>query len=40
LFKIHNTDPHDLNSVDFQVYNCIKNEKITFFPINKEEEED
>jgi hypothetical protein len=40
LFKIHNTDAHDLNSVDFQVYNYIKNDKIVFFPINKEEEED
>ena len=40
LFKIHNTDSHDLNSVDFQVYNSLKNDKIAFFPINQEEEED
>lgn len=33
LFKINRTDPHDLNSVDFQVYNSIKESKVDFFPI-------
>ncbi len=35
LFKLHKTDAHDLNSVDFQVYNSIKNSKVNFFPIDK-----
>ena len=35
LFKLHKTDAHDLNSVDFQVYNSINNSKVNFFPIDR-----
>ena len=35
LLKILRTDEHDLNSIDFQVFNSIKQHKIDFFPIKK-----
>ena len=35
LMKINRTDEHDLNSIDFQVYNAFKDKKIVFFPIKK-----
>jgi len=35
LMKINRTDEHDLNSIDFQVYNSFKEKKIVFFPIKK-----
>ena len=35
LMKINRTDEHDLNSIDFQVYNAYLQNKIVFFPIKK-----
>ena len=35
LLKILKTDEHDLNSIDFQVLNAFKQNKIEFFPIKK-----
>ena len=35
LMKINRTDEHDLNSIDFQVYNAFQQKKIEFFPIKK-----
>ncbi len=35
LLKVQRTDEHDLNSIDFQVFNSIKQHKIEFFPIKK-----
>ena len=35
LMKINRTDEHDLNSIDFQVFNAFKEKKIVFFPIKK-----
>ena len=35
LFKIKKRDVHDLNSVDFQVYNAIVDNKVEFFPLDK-----
>ena len=35
ILKIKKTDEHDLNSIDFQVFNSIKQHKIEFFPIKK-----
>ena len=35
LMKINRTDEHDLNSIDFQVYNAFKEKKLLFFPIKK-----
>ena len=35
LMKINRTDEHDLNSIDFQVYNAFLQKKIEFFPIKK-----
>ena len=35
LMKINRTDEHDLNSVDFQVYNAFEQKKIVFFPIKR-----
>ena len=35
LMKINRTDEHDLNSIDFQVFNSFKEKKIVFFPIKK-----
>ena len=35
LFKVKKTDPHDLNAVNFQVFNAIKANKVEFFPIEK-----
>ena len=35
LMKINRIDEHDLNSIDFQVYNSFKSKKIVFFPIKK-----
>ena len=35
ILKIRKTDEHDLNSIDFQVFNSIKQHKIEFFPIKK-----
>ena len=35
LLKILKTDEHDLNSIDFQVMNAVKQKRIEFFPIKK-----
>ena len=35
LMKINRTDEHDLNSIDFQVFNAFQQKKIEFFPIKK-----
>ena len=35
LMKINRTDEHDLNSIDFQVFNAFQQRKIEFFPIKK-----
>ena len=35
LMKINRTNEHDLNSIDFQVYNAFKEKKLLFFPIKK-----
>ena len=35
LLKSLKTDEHDLNSIDFQVLNAFKQNKIEFFPIKK-----
>ena len=35
LMKINRMDEHDLNSIDFQVYNAYLQNKIVFFPIKK-----
>lgn len=35
LSKIDFTDEHDLNSLDFQVFNAFKSQKIDFFPVKK-----
>ena len=35
FLKILRTNEHDLNSIDFQVYNSIKDNRLEFFPIKK-----
>ena len=35
LFKVKGEDVHDLNSVDFQVFNSISENKVEFFPIDR-----
>lgn len=35
LLKILKTDEHDLNSIDFQVLNAVRQKRIEFFPIKK-----
>ena len=35
LMRINRMDEHDLNSIDFQVFNAFQQKKIEFFPIKK-----